>query len=94
MEVEVKQTKKVKINLVGLSNGIVLSNAFYNAAKKQGWTKEDIDKVLQESKSHDYDYMLKTLVSHCENSAIPYKKKKKFSGECEKPEEEVEEDEV
>jgi hypothetical protein len=69
----------VKINLVGLSNGIVLSNAFYNAARKQGWTKEDINDVLSESKRYDYDYMLKTLVSHCENAIIPYKKKKKHA---------------
>lgn len=69
--------KKVLINLVGLSNGIILSNAFYNAARKQGWTKEEIDKVLSESKRYDYDYMLKTLVSHCENAVIPYRKRKK-----------------
>lgn len=76
-EKETKPAKKVKINLVGLSNGIVLSNAFYNAAKKQGWTKEEIDNVLKESKRHDYDYMLNTLVSHCENAVIPYRKRKK-----------------
>ena len=92
MELEAKQAKKVKINLVGLSNGIVLSNAFYNAAKKQGWTKEEIENVLKESKRYDYDHMLKTLVSHCENAVIPYKKKKRYATESDKPEE-LEEDE-
>lgn len=77
--------KKVAINLVGLTNPFVLSQAFYNAARKQGWSKEDIKKVLAESKRFDYDHMLKTLISHCENAAIPFRKKKQYASSEDDP---------
>ena len=39
--------KKIKLRLVGLDgNAYSLMGAFQNQAKKEGWTKEEINKVL------------------------------------------------
>lgn len=58
--------KYVELELVGLDgNAFVLMGAFSQAAKRQGWTKEEIDKVLTECKSSDYNHLLYTLVRHC-----------------------------
>ena len=58
--------KYVELELVGLDgNAFALMGAFSQAAKRQGWTKEEIDKVLTECKSSDYNHLLHTLVCHC-----------------------------
>ena len=58
--------KYVELELVGLDgNAFALMGAFSQAAKRQGWTKEEIDKVLTECKSSDYIHLLHTLVCHC-----------------------------
>ena len=58
--------KYVELELVGLDgNAFVLMGAFSQAAKRQGWTKEEIDKVLTECVSSDYKHLLRTLVCHC-----------------------------
>ena len=58
--------KYVELELVGLDgNAFVLMGAFSQAAERQGWTEEEIDKVLTECKSSDYNHLLHTLVCHC-----------------------------
>nr|DAY41728.1 MAG TPA: hypothetical protein [Caudoviricetes sp.] len=58
--------KYVELRLVGLDgNAFSLLGAFQRAARRQGWNSEDIQKVLEEAKSSDYDHLLLTLVSHC-----------------------------
>ena len=53
--------KYVELELVGLDgNAFVLMGAF-----SQGWTKEEIDKVLTECKSSNYNHLLHTLICHC-----------------------------
>jgi hypothetical protein len=60
--------KKVKLELVGLNgNAFSLMGAFQKAARKQGWTKPEIDKVLAEAMKNDYDHLISTLDSHCES---------------------------
>lgn len=60
--------KTVKLTLVGLDgNAYALMGAFQRAAKKQDWTKEEIDKVLTECRSGDYNHLLATLAAHCED---------------------------
>ena len=60
--------KKVKLNLVGLDgNAFYLMGAFAKAAKVQGWTSAEIDKVLNECQSGDYDHLLRTLIEHTES---------------------------
>lgn len=57
--------KKVTLKLVGLNgNAFVLMGAFQQQARKEKWTKEEIDEVLQECMSGDYDHLLATLMNH------------------------------
>lgn len=57
--------KKVKLKLVGLDgNAFVLMGAFQRQAKKEGWTKEEIDLVLRDAMSSDYSHLLCTLAEH------------------------------
>ncbi len=59
--------KKVKLDLIGLdSNAYALLAAFNRAAKRQGWTLEEIKAVLDEAKSSDHDHLVFVLSSHCE----------------------------
>lgn len=60
--------KTVKLTLVGLNgNTFNLMGAFRKAARRQGWTENEINKVLDECKSGDYDHLLVTLMNHCED---------------------------
>ena len=64
---EIINEKKVKMNLVGLDgNAFVLMGAFSRNAKRQGWTKEEIDVVLQKCMSGDYNNLLSTLMDNTE----------------------------
>ena len=45
------------------------SCAFARQARKEGWTKAEIDAVLNEAKSRDYDHLLCTLSAYCEDPA-------------------------
>jgi hypothetical protein len=59
--------KKVRLTLVGLDgNAFALMGAFQRAARKQGWTQAEINAVLAEAKSGDYDHLLATLITHTE----------------------------
>lgn len=58
--------KKVKLKLVGLDgNAFSLMAAFRNAAKKQGFPKDWIDKILEDAMSGDYSHLLCVLSSNC-----------------------------
>ena len=60
--------KKVKMELVGLDgNAFALLGAFQKNACRQGWSPEEIKKVMDEARSGDYDHLLVTLDSHCES---------------------------
>lgn len=60
--------KKVKLELVGRDgNAFSLMGAFSRAARKQGWAKEEIDLVLKECQSGDYDNLLCVLMDHTES---------------------------
>jgi hypothetical protein len=59
--------KKVNLTLVGLDgNAFALMGAFRDAARSQGWTKDEIETVLRECMKDDYDHLLVTLANHCE----------------------------
>ena len=59
--------KKVKMKLVGLDgNAFSLMGAFQSNARKQGWSKDEIDKVIKECMSGDYNHLLETLMEHTE----------------------------
>lgn len=67
MSATTKVKKTVDLELVGLDgNAYALLGAFRRQAKKEGWTKEEIDAVTDEATSGDYDNLLRVLVEHCE----------------------------
>jgi hypothetical protein len=58
-------TKLVELELVGLEgNAFSLMGAFSKAAKRQKTPKEEIDLVLKECMSGDYDNLLMVLMSN------------------------------
>lgn len=60
--------KKVKLELVGLDgNAFGLMGAFSRQAKSEGWTREEINAVLDDAKNGDYDNLLRVLIDHCES---------------------------
>ena len=59
--------RKVHLELVGLDgNAFALMGAFRKQARQEGWTKPEIDEVLEECMKGDYDHLLMTLADRCE----------------------------
>ena len=60
--------KKVQLELVGLDgNAFSLMGAFSHQARREKWTKEEIDKVIEEATKGDYNHLIATLAEHCES---------------------------
>lgn len=60
-------TKKVSLELVGLDgNAFALMGAFQQQARREGWTKSEIDEVLTKCTSGDYNNLLRILSEVCE----------------------------
>lgn len=71
-EVEVRKEhtpiKRVKLDLVGLDgNAFALLGAFSSQARKEGWTKDEIDAVKGKAMSGSYDNLLVTLMDYCDS---------------------------
>lgn len=67
----VKVDKKVYLELGVLDgNAFVLMGAFQKQARREGWTQEEIKKVLDECRKSDYDHLIQTLMAHCVGSGI------------------------
>lgn len=65
-------TKKVSLRLEGLDGNVYsLMGAFSNRARREGWTPDEIDLVITECKSSDYDHALATLVRVCRDPEDP-----------------------
>lgn len=57
--------KQVELDLVGLDgNASALLGYFRRAARREGWTPEEIDKVVKEATSNDYNHLLMVLMEH------------------------------
>lgn len=57
--------KKVKLKLVELDgNAFSLLGAFQRQARKEKWTKEEIDEVISDATSGNYDHLLRVLIAH------------------------------
>lgn len=54
--------RTVNFPMVGQDgNAFFLLGAWRKAARKQGWSSEDIDKVVNEAMSGDYNHLISTL---------------------------------
>lgn len=59
---------KVKMQLDGLDgNAFALMGAFSRNASRQGWTRDEIDTVMKECRSGDYDHLLCTLMDNIDD---------------------------
>ena len=57
------------MQLVGIDgNAFVVMGAFSRNARQQGWTKDEIQAVLDEAKSGDYDHLLATIMDNVEDA--------------------------
>jgi len=57
--------KTVNLSSVGLEGDVkILISNFAKQAKKEGWKQEEIDKVITECESGDYDHLIDTLLAH------------------------------
>ena len=59
--------KTVNLELVGKNgNAFMIMGIFQRQARKEGWKHSEIDAVLKEAKSGDYNHLLATISNHCE----------------------------
>ena len=59
---------EVKYKMVGQNgNAFNLMGGFAAQARRDGWSEADIKKVTDEAMTGDYDYLLTTLATYCEN---------------------------
>ena len=57
--------KPVKLKLVGLDgNAFSVMGAWKRQARKEGWTSEQVDVVLKDAMSGDYNHLLATIMTH------------------------------
>jgi len=60
--------KTINLDLVGVNgNAFMIMGVFRRQAQKEGWSKDEIDAVLKEAKSGNYDHLLATIINHCES---------------------------
>lgn len=60
--------KLVELDLTGINgNAFALMAAFQKAARDQGIPKEEIDAVLNDCRSSDYDHLLQVLIANTES---------------------------
>ena len=63
--------EKVKLQLVGLdSNAFSLLGSFRTAARRQGWSDDEIKRITSVAMEGDYDHLLRTLMDHCEDEGM------------------------
>lgn len=59
--------KKITLDLTELNgNAFALMGSFSKQAKREDWTKEEIESVLEECRNGDYDHLLRTLMDYTE----------------------------
>ena len=62
--------KTVELSLVGLNgNAYCLLGSFQEQAKKENWSRSDIDLVLTEARKSNYNHLLQVLLAHCNKGA-------------------------
>jgi len=60
-----EQKQMVNLDLAGVDgNAFSIMGAFSKQARREGWSKEEIDKVIAEATAGDYDHLLQTIISY------------------------------
>ena len=64
---ENKINKTVNLDLTTIdSNIFAIMGAFSRQARREKWTQQEIDAVLEEAKSGDYDHAIATISDYCD----------------------------
>lgn len=59
--------KTVNLDLVGVNgNAYAIMHAFRTQARKERWPEQDIEAVITEAQSNNYNHLLATILNHCE----------------------------
>ena len=59
--------KKVNLDLVGIDgNAYIIMATFTKQAKKEGWSQDEIELVIEEAQSKDYDHLVSIIMNHCQ----------------------------
>lgn len=60
-------SKTINLNLMGIGvNAFAILGAFQRQARREGWTVEEIELVLAEAKTGDYDHLIAVISNYCE----------------------------
>lgn len=63
--------KTVQMQMLGEDgNAFAIMGQFQREAKRQGWSQQEIDAVLEEAKSGDYNHLLYTIDNHIEDVGV------------------------
>jgi len=58
--------RTINFNLIGQDgNAFVLLGGWRRQARREGWSNEDINKVVDNATSGDYNNLISVLSSHC-----------------------------
>lgn len=64
---ENKIGKTVNLELVGVDgNAFAILGVFRRQARKEGWSGQEIETVIEEAMDGDYDHLLATIMTYCE----------------------------
>ncbi|MCF2220993.1 hypothetical protein H9Q08_17040 [Chryseobacterium sp. PS-8] len=62
-----KVDKTINLDLTTVdANIFYIMGAFRRQARREKWTQEEIDFVLEEAKKHDYNHAIATISDYCE----------------------------
>lgn len=65
--------KRVVMELVGMDgDAFAILGNFQHAARKQGWQREEIEQVIEEATSGDYNHLLATIMNHTTSPGDEY----------------------
>ncbi|MCI5050862.1 MAG: hypothetical protein MRY57_00960 [Candidatus Pacebacteria bacterium] len=60
--------KTVDLDLDGVNgNAFMIMGVWRRQAVREGWSDDEIQAVLTEAKSSDYNHLLATIMNHCES---------------------------
>ena len=66
MENKNEINKTVNLDLTTIdSNIFAIFGAFSRQARREKWTQQEIDTVLEEAKKHDYNHAIATISEYC-----------------------------
>ena len=58
--------KTIDLDLSSIDgNAFSLLGAFSKQAKREGWSKDEVDAVFDQAQAGDYDQLVSTLQDHC-----------------------------